>query len=450
MKTKKLLLTILFLVFFTGALYPQWTASGNVAITGTYPSVSVCSPTVAWISGGLNTPMIFRTVNGGTTWTAVPTNGLLVKAIMCVWAIDSLTCFVGDGGDAAGTTGGDATVSKTTNGGLNWVAVFNTGGTAGFFNGIVFSKSMTSFGIAESDPQTGAGQPYYLQKTTNGGVNWTLTNPPGLTGAASAQNSVMVIDNLFYGFGLNAGASRVYLTSNGGTSWYVGTLGITGAFTSACAFNDNKLTGVASTSTSFPNIARTTNGGTTWSSVSLGGSGTTTNSALKWINGTNTCYFLGQSTSVPLIYKSTNGGLNWTSMTGPNINLFHFDFIRVGTTVTGFAVSVGGNIMKLTETVTGITEENTVPSNYSLGQNYPNPFNPVTTIKFSLPKSGKVTLQVYNVLGETVGSLYNNVSFGAGNHDVNFDGSKLSSGIYTYKLTVDGRIIDTKKMALIK
>jgi photosystem II stability/assembly factor-like uncharacterized protein len=450
MRTKKLLIAVLFMICSTGTLYPQWTASGNVAILGTYPSISVCSPTVAWISGGLNTPMIFRTVNGGTNWTTVPTNGLAVKALMCIWAIDSLTCFVGDGGDAQGTTGGDAIVSKTTNGGLNWVQVFNTGGTAGFFNGIVFSKSMPSFGIAESDPQGGAGQPFYVQKTTNGGVNWTLTNPPGISGAASAQNSVMVIDNLFYGFGTNTGVSRVYMTSNGGTSWFTGTLGIAGTFTSALAFNDNKLTGIASTSTSFPNIARTTNGGTTWSSVGLGGTGTTTNSALKWINGTNTCYYLGQSASMPVLYKSTNGGANWTMMTATAPNLFHFDFIRVGTTVTGFAVAVGGSIIKLTETVTGITEENILPADYSLSQNYPNPFNPVTTIKFAIPKSGKVTLQVYNMLGKKVQLVYNNVNFGAGNYEVNFDGGELASGIYTYKLIVDGRIIDTRKMALIK
>ena len=120
MKARKLLLTILFLFSFCGVLYPQWTSSGTVSILGTYPSISVCSPTVAWICGGASTPMVFRTVNGGTTWTTIPTNGLAVKALMCIWAIDSLTCFVGDGGDAAGTTGGDAIVSKTTNGGLNW------------------------------------------------------------------------------------------------------------------------------------------------------------------------------------------------------------------------------------------------------------------------------------------------------------------------------------------
>jgi len=447
----RIIVLFVFLVGFNSLAFSQWTYSGSVSLAGTYPGMSVVSPNVAWISAGATTPMVFRTVNGGATWTVVPTNGLQAKALMCIWAIDSLTCYVGDGGDAGGTSGGDATVSKTTNGGLNWTAVFNTGGSAGFFNGIVFSRKNPLVGIAESDPSTGAGNPYYLQITTNGGVNWTLSNPVGISGAASAQNSVMVIDNLFYGFGLNAGTSRVNLTSNGGTSWYIGNLNLTGAFTSSLAFHDNKQVGIAATSTSFPSIARTTDGGTTWTSVSLGGSGTTTNSALKWIDNSRTCYFLGQSTSAALIYKSTNSGANWTAMTSPIDSLFHFDFVRVGATVTGFAVAVNGNIIKLTETITEIPSgNNSVPAEYMLKQNYPNPFNPSTTISFALPKQGNVTLQIYDVTGKVVSSIYNNIPFNAGAFDYTFDGSKLASGVYSYRLSVDGNYVDSKKMVLIK
>ena len=239
-KTAFIFTVILMVLALNGFVFSQWTSSGTVAIVGSWPSVSVASPTVVWVVGGLNSPYIFRSTNGGTTWTAIPTNGLQTKALMCVWAIDENTCYVGDGGDAQGTTGGDATVSRTTNGGQNWTAVFNTGGTAGFFNGIVFSRSNPQYGIAESDPPTGAGQPYYVQKTTNGGLNWTLTNPPGVPGNASAQNSVVIIDNNFYGFGMNS-AAQVYRTSNGGTNWALGIFTLTGTFTSGFAFNDDKL-----------------------------------------------------------------------------------------------------------------------------------------------------------------------------------------------------------------
>ena len=431
--------------------FSQWTISGSVTLAGTlWPSVSVVNANIAWISGGVTTPLIFRTVNGGANWTSIPVTGLPVKALMCIWGIDSLTAYVGDGGDAAGTTGGDAAISKTTNGGLNWTTIFNTGGTAGFFNGIIFSRKTPAFGFAESDPQAGVGTPYYVRTTTNGGLNWTLTNPPGLTGEASAQNSLIAIDNQFYGYGLNTTA-RVYMTSNGGTNWFTGTLGIAGTFTAGFAFNDNKLNGIASTSTSFPNIARTTNGGTTWSSVSTGGAGTSTLSSMKWITSSNTCYYVATLTTAAGMYKSTNSGANWTAMTAPagQSGFSHFDFALTGNTVTGFAIGASGIVLKLSETVTLTpSEASIIPAEYRLSQNYPNPFNPVTKIEYSIPKSGIVTVTVHNILGKEVASIVNEYK-NAGNYSVNFDASKLTSGVYFYKI-VSGNFSDTKKMMVLK
>jgi hypothetical protein len=85
---------------------------------------------------------------------------------------------------------------------------------------------------------------------------------------------------------------------------------------------------------------------------------------------------------------------------------------------------------------------------YSLSQNYPNPFNPVTMINFALPKSGFVSLKVYNALGNEVKSLVNEVK-SAGNYSVNFNASEFSSGVYFYKLESNG-FVNTKKMMLIK
>jgi len=94
-------------------------------------------------------------------------------------------------------------------------------------------------------------------------------------------------------------------------------------------------------------------------------------------------------------------------------------------------------------------------ADYRLEQNYPNPFNPVTTIKYAIPKvtlSGvegtRVILKVYDVLGTEVATLVNEEK-PAGNYNVSFDASLLSSGIYFYKLLA-GSFIDSKKMILIK
>ncbi len=94
-----------------------------------------------------------------------------------------------------------------------------------------------------------------------------------------------------------------------------------------------------------------------------------------------------------------------------------------------------------------------VPDHYALNQNYPNPFNPTTDISFSLPVAGKVTLDIYNVLGQKVTTLVDGY-FDAGEHTVVWDGTDanhnpVSSGIYLYRLQA-GDFSDTKKMMLVK
>ncbi|HQF42775.1 MAG TPA: T9SS type A sorting domain-containing protein [Ignavibacteriaceae bacterium] len=85
---------------------------------------------------------------------------------------------------------------------------------------------------------------------------------------------------------------------------------------------------------------------------------------------------------------------------------------------------------------------------YSLSNNYPNPFNPSTTIKYQIPKSGLVTLKVYNVLGKEITTLVNEEK-SVGSYEITFDASGLSSGIYFYKLSADN-FQQTKKMILLK
>lgn len=100
--------------------------------------------------------------------------------------------------------------------------------------------------------------------------------------------------------------------------------------------------------------------------------------------------------------------------------------------------------------VTGVNEQVvTKPTVYSLSQNYPNPFNPTTTINFALPKESTVTLKVYNMIGQEVMTLISNERMSSGYHSVKVDGSKLTSGVYIYKL-IAGDFVATKKMVLLK
>lgn len=88
------------------------------------------------------------------------------------------------------------------------------------------------------------------------------------------------------------------------------------------------------------------------------------------------------------------------------------------------------------------------PLGYELSQNYPNPFNPATTIRYSLPETGKVKLAIYDVLGQEVKTLVDEIKE-AGVHTISFNASNLNSGIYFYKLEADN-FVNIKKMSLIK
>lgn len=99
--------------------------------------------------------------------------------------------------------------------------------------------------------------------------------------------------------------------------------------------------------------------------------------------------------------------------------------------------------------VTGVEKiDNTVPAKYDLSQNYPNPFNPSTVINYSIPKSGLVTLSVYNLLGQEVATLVNEQQ-AAGSYKATFNASQFSSGVYFYTLKSNS-ITLTKKMILLK
>jgi subtilisin family serine protease len=107
------------------------------------------------------------------------------------------------------------------------------------------------------------------------------------------------------------------------------------------------------------------------------------------------------------------------------------------------------DLVKVSSQSTGITINNgEIPSTYSLEQNYPNPFNPETNIKFGLPKSGNVKLAVYDISGKEVAVLLNEFKQ-AGSYTFNFNGSKLSSGVYFYRI-ISENFIETKRMILVK
>lgn len=92
---------------------------------------------------------------------------------------------------------------------------------------------------------------------------------------------------------------------------------------------------------------------------------------------------------------------------------------------------------------------NQVPEDFMLYQNYPNPFNPVTTIKFDIAKPSNVKLVIYDMVGNEVAVLVDNLPFNSGSYEYAFDASNLASGVYIYKL-ISENFSDSKKMTLLK
>jgi hypothetical protein len=104
--------------------------------------------------------------------------------------------------------------------------------------------------------------------------------------------------------------------------------------------------------------------------------------------------------------------------------------------------------------VVSVDEGKVLPKDFELSQNYPNPFNPSTIIRYTLPTESKVTIKVYNLVGQEIRQLVNAAET-AGIHEITFNAGSLASGVYFYRITAaasDGKreFVDTKKLMLIK
>ena len=112
----------------------------------------------------------------------------------------------------------------------------------------------------------------------------------------------------------------------------------------------------------------------------------------------------------------------------------------------GEEIRIINNLITSIEVTGRITGQ--LPVSYELYQNYPNPFNPNTLIKFSIAKETQVNLIVFNILGEKVQELKNEI-MKPGHYEVEFNALSLASGIYLYKIYA-GDFVQTKKMVLLK
>jgi len=375
---------------------------------------------------------------------------------------------------------------KTTNSGLNWFpinspAYFN-------FNYIKFFGNDSAVLCDESRDS--------IYFTTNGGTNWYLRDVN-----TAYYSYYRHIDFLNFNTGYYFSGGHMYRTTNNGISWTdtYSTIGIK-HFSFA-----NELTGWSAgtnhspvpppNGTNYAELRKTTNGGINWlvlisiqeqsysiyrvffKDVNTGFYNDFSNSSLKkTINGgtnfsgttnsgdyknyyamqfpsNNIGWFLGDQ-----IIKTSDGGTNWINITNTPISPSSFNGVYFVNDSIGWLVGMGGTIIK---TVTGgVTSVNSisseVPTSFSLGQNYPNPFNPLTIIRFNIPerflpgarRNDRVVLKVFDVMGREVETLVNE-RLQAGSYEVTFDGSRLTSGVYFYRMVTEG-YVETRRMIILK
>ncbi len=342
--------------------------------------------------------------------------------------------------------------TKSTNGGVNWsspVQVSSGGGVQGSDPAIGPNGEVYVVWVGGTATQ----DIIYFNKSTNGGASFgTEANiAQGLSPNITISSSGVTFPSI--DCDLSGGPRNGYLY----TVWCDARNGDPDIF-----------------------LIRSTNGGNNWSTPVRVNDDAVGNGKLQcwpWIsvneqgNIAILYYDSRNSTSTNIIdawlARSTDGGLTFinerlssTNFTAssPNSDVRFGDYINVDYSGSRVATvwtdqRAGGSNQEIYTAVidlsVGINPISTkTPENYSLSQNYPNPFNPVTKIKFDIKKSGFVKLMVYDSRGSLISELVNG-NYNAGTYEVTFDASKLSSGVYFYKLQTGG-FESIKKMMLIK
>jgi hypothetical protein len=149
------------------------------------------------------------------------------------------------------------------------------------------------------------------------------------------------------------------------------------------------------------------------------------------------------------IIKTTDGGNTWVGQDIPSQYVTNLYFLNEN---TGWATGEEGIFKTTNGGVSGIKNISghspSIPKEIELYQNYPNPFNPSTIIEYKLTKQQQVKLQIFNILGQKIALLVNEVQ-NAGSYKINWKPGMVTSGVYFYRLTTPSQGI-VKKMLLIR
>lgn len=450
-----------------------WTTSlSNTPIFNKCVAINPVNQSIIYAASGSSTGAgdgLHLSVDGGSSWITLPAAPTTGIQNIRMAASNPNVLYVGTYSNG---------MYKTTDGGSTFTQI-NTG-----LNPETARLQIQAIGIKPNDPNTvvctiwdGTSQAANgVFKTTNGGTTWVVSNNgTGIyknflsLGYTSSQPNVLYMGSSVpdYITPVN-GPERVFKSTDFGSTWVNSSNGMIDSVSFYCPIRDISvsdadpnviLASLFWNSTLYGGPWVSTNGGALWVQKVNGFNITGTNSPLRSAlvrPGSSTEMFVGGGGANPGgVWRSTDGGNLWLNFAGSTMDSAGTirSLAYSTSTATLFAgadvVTIGTPGLFVNTIYIGVKKPgNEVPKQFSLHQNYPNPFNPSTTITFDLPKNENVTINVYDVSGKMVASVFNeNVK--AGSYDVNFDASKLSSGVYFYKI-VAGSFVDTKKMMLVK
>ena len=414
---RKYIFAFITVLILSNSSFAQWVVQTS-GITANLYDVEFINRYTGWTLG--DGGKVLKTTNGGINWMNIPNPSINGGGILSsIFPVDSLYCYV---------SGGHDVILKTTNGGANWIEISNGNPNGGIFNGVHFLNRDTGWFCGSSR----------VLRTTNGGLTFD-------TALTISFNSDIYFRN--FNEGLYCTAGKVYKSTNSGMNWFntnVPTNGWNYEFRKLSVVN-NQYVSIIGTGDPF---YRSTDFGTTWQCLdSIKSYPPSTMQAVAF-SSINTGWAGG---SYGYLYKTTNGGYNWYRQnTGTNQAFWGSIYCFNDSVVWG--VGGAGKIMHTTtggQWLVGVSNnENEVPLKYSLSQNYPNPFNPSTNIKFDVLSLSSVKIIVYDMIGREIQTLVN-TKLTAGTYETTFDGSKLNSGVYFYKMVTNDFTL-TKKMLLIK
>lgn len=276
--------------------------------------------------------------------------------------------------------------------------------------------------------------------STDNGSNWSAINS-NLTNLNITAITAYE-ENLFVGTFGYFQESGVFVSTNNGGSWIQANYGLTDTLVNSLVISGTNIFANVSASTQ----AKLYVASLTSPSWSLASAGLPNSFGISLaVSATNV--FAGAYSNG--VFLTTDNGANWIDVNDGFGSSRTISCLAVlGDDL--FAGFYNGEVRRrpLSQMITSVEDQNDIPISFNLSQNYPNPFNPSTKINYSITEFSQVALKIYDVLGTEVATLVNEEK-PAGNYEVNFNASQLSSGIYFYKLQA-GNFVSTKKMLLIK